>query len=231
MNFIRLMFAGSIATALLSVSATAQNEAEFQLLKKMNDAALAAPGLRITATKTDRDSGAVIETTVIEHTAPNRVHFVITRQGGPDSEMISDGTRSLSRSGPNEPWKPLPINLGQLFEQTQRSLSEENVRDQHGHIKLLGNDTVSGVAAKLYEVGDDQGTAKLWLAADNSRPLKLEKDATETIAPHGFKTDSKGMPDLKALRAQLQAAKVVHHLHTTMTYDYDPSLKIDMPAN
>jgi hypothetical protein len=79
-------------------------------------------------------------------------------------------------------------------------------------------------------LSSDHGTAKVWLALDTSRPLKMESDSTGQIAPHGFKKDSKGMPDIKALQDQLKAASVQHHLHTIMTYDYDSSLKIEMPA-
>ena len=89
---------------------------------------------------------------------------------------------------------------------------------------------MNGVAAKMYEVSGDHGTARRWRETDSSRPLTLENGTTGTVAPHGIKT-GKGVRGLKVLQAQLHAARVEHHLHNTMTYDYDPSLKIDMPTN
>jgi len=230
MNLLRFAVVSSLALALFADSVAAQEKEELQLLKKMKEAMLSAPGLRMTSTITDRDNGAVVETIVIERVAPDKIRFVTTRNGEPGSEMISDGKRSLRRTGPNEPWKPLPMNLSQLFEKTQSAIGEESVREQHAQMKPLGDDSVNCVAAKVYELSSDLGTAKVWLASDTSRPLKMESDSTRSIAPHGFKKDSKGMPDMKALRDQLKAASVEHHLHTTMTYDYDSSLKIEMPA-
>jgi hypothetical protein len=230
MNLVRFAVTSGLAVVLSSALVSAQEKDELQLLKKMKEAMLTAPGLRMTSTITDRDNGAVVETIVIERVAPNKIRFVTTRNGQPGSEMISDGTRSLRRAGPNDPWKTLPLNLSQLFEKTQSAIDEESVREQHAQMKPLGDGSVDGVAAKIYELSTDHGTAKLWLAPDTARPLKMESDSTGPIAPHGFKKDSKGMPDIKALRDQLKAASVAHHLHTTMTYNYDSSLKIEMPA-
>ena len=53
-------------------------------MKKVTAAAVAAPASRVTSTVTDRDSGAVVETVVLERVPPDTVHFVTTHNGQPD---------------------------------------------------------------------------------------------------------------------------------------------------
>ena len=93
-------------------------------MKKVTAATAAAPASRVTSTVMDRDSGAVVETAVLERVPPDTVHFVITHNGQPRSEMISDGKRSLRRTGPNEPWKPLPVNLSKMMNASRKNLAK-----------------------------------------------------------------------------------------------------------
>lgn len=226
MNLLRFTFlCGSFTFGLIS-AVTAQTSDDLAILKKMTDAAMAAPGSRMTSTITDRDSGTVLETVVVEQVKPDQVHFVTTKNGKAGTEMISDGKRSLQRSGPNEPWKPLPINLsGMMKEMHNGGVGEEKMREEHGHLKLIGDDQVSGVAAKVYQLSEDQGPSKIWLAADDSRLLKVERDYDGTGPIASPKFDG----DLKSLKAQLKAATTQRHLHSVTTCEYDPSIKITMP--
>ena len=217
--------------SLAVVSAAAQTPDDFALMKKVTAAATAAPASRVTSTVTDRDSGAIVETVVIERVPPDTVHVVTTHNGQPGSEMISDGKRSLRRAGPNDPWKPLPMNLSEMMNASRKELSDDQMREQHGHLTPAGEDRVDGVAAKVYELTTDNGRSKIWIAADTSRLLKTERDYEGTAPTSGVKTGANGAVDLKALHAQLKAATAQHHLHSVTAFVYDPSIKITMPAN
>jgi hypothetical protein len=227
MTLIQSTFLGGFISLALISAAAGQTADDLAVLKKMTEAAMAAPSSRMTSTVTDRDSGAVLEKMVVEQVKPDQVHFLATKNGKPGTEMISDGKRSLRRSGPNEPWKTLPMNLsGMMNEMHGSGIGEEQMREQHGHLKLIGEDQVGGVAAKVYQLTEDTGPSKIWLADDNSRLLQVERDydGTGPIASPKFNGD------LKSLQAQLKAATTQHHLHSLTTCEYDPSIKIAMPA-
>jgi hypothetical protein len=118
------------------------------------------------------------------------------------------------------------MNLsGMLKGMHNGGVGEEQMREQHEHLKLIGDDQVGGVAAKVYQLTADTGPSKIWLAAGDSRLLKLERDydGTGPIAPPKFDGD------MKSLQAQLKAATAQHHLHSVITCEYDPSIKITMP--
>ncbi len=231
MVFIRSMLVcGCLGLAAISTS-PGQTPEDFALLKKVQAAVAAAPACRITTSITDRDSGAAVEHAVIERVPPDSVHFVITHNGQPGSEMISDGQRSLRRTGPNEPWKSLPMNLSAMMNESQKAFAEDHLREVHGHLKLAGDDQIGGVAAKVYELTEDSGPSKLWIAADTSRPLKVERDYDGAAPGSAMKRNANGKVDLKSLQAQLKAATAQHHLRSVSTYEYDPSIKITMPEN
>jgi hypothetical protein len=227
MNFIRSTFVCCFSLAV--VSAIAQTPDDLALMKKIQEAVKAAHNSRCTMTVTDRDSGAVVETMVIERVAPDRVHSLSTRNGQPGIEMFSDGKRTLEREGPNEPWKSLPVNLSAMMNASQGAVGEEQFREQHGHLKLIGDDKVGGVAAKVYELTTDNGPSKIWLATDTSRMLQVERDYEGSGPVPRMKRSGGGAPDLKALQAQLKAATAKHHLHSVMIFDYDTPIKITMP--
>jgi hypothetical protein len=217
--------------SLAVVSAAAQTPDDLALMKKVTAAAAAAPASRVTSTVTDLDSGAVVETAVIERTPPDMVHVVTTHNGQPDSEMISDGKRSLRRAGPNDPWKPLPMNLSEMMNASRKELSDDQMREQHGHLTPVGDDRVDGVAAKVYELTTDSGRSKIWIAADTSRLLKAERDYEGPAPSSPMKRDANGKIDFKAMQAQLKAATAQHHLHSVTAFVYDPSITITMPEN
>ncbi len=229
MKFSRLTFIEALLALAAIGTAAAQTPDDFAILKKVQEAIKAAPTSRFTSTITDRDSGAVVEAMVVERVAPDQVHFLSTRNGQPGTEMVSDGKRTLQRDGPNEPWKTLPVNLSAMMNQSQGAIGEEQFREQHGHLKLIGDDQVGGVAAKVYELSEDSGPSKIWLAADTSRMLKVERDYDGSGPVPKMKKSANGAVDLKALQAQLKAATAQHHLHSVMVFDYDPSIKITMP--
>ncbi|HEX3816774.1 MAG TPA: hypothetical protein VHW03_00635 [Chthoniobacterales bacterium] len=224
MKLIPLFFCSALLSVVLAGSALGQTADDFALLKKMGEATKDAPTSRLNSTITDRDSGAVLETVTMERVAPDQVHLITTHHGEPATEMISDGKRSLTRKSPNEPWKPLPFNFGQTFH-SALNFDQEEIREQHVHLKPLGDDQVDGTAAKIYEMTSDDGTSKIWIAADNSRLLKLEHDYEGTAPIKTPKFDG----NLKSLQAQLKAATAQHHLHSLTLYTYDPSIKITMP--
>lgn len=224
MKSIPLLFFSGLLSVVLAGSGFGQTADDFALLQKMSEATKNAPASRLNSTISDRDSGAVLETVTMERVAPDQIHIVTTHHGEPTSEMISDGKHSLRRDGPNEPWKALPFNFGQAFH-SALNFDKDQIREQHVHLKPLGDDQVDGTAAKIYEMTSDDGSSKVWIAADNSRLLKLEHDYEGSAPMDTPKFDG----DLKSLQAQLKAANAQHHLHSLTLYTYDPSIKITMP--
>ena len=204
MKFSRLTFVEALLAFTVIGTAAAQTQDDFAILKKVQEAIKAAPTSRFTSTITDRDSGVVVESMVVERVAPDQVHFLSTRNGQPGTEMVSDGKRTLQRDGPNEPWKPLPVNLSAMMNQSQGAMGEEQFREQHGHLKLIGDDQVGGVAAKVYELSEDSGPSKIWLAADTSRMLKVERDyeGSGPVPENEKKRERRGRPEGAASAAQ-----------------------------
>jgi hypothetical protein len=172
MRFILVSSLGSCLIFAGLATSPGQTSEDIALLKKVQVAVATAPPSRNSSTITDRDSGTVVETVVLERVPPDSVHIVTTRHEQAGSEMISDGQRSLRRSGPNEPWKPLPMNLSEMMKESQKAFAEDHFGEEHGHLKLIGDDQVDGVAARAYELTEDSGPSKVWIAADTSRPLK-----------------------------------------------------------
>ena len=82
MNFIRSAFVCCFISLALVSAASAQTPDDFALMKKVTAAAAAAPASSVTSTVTDRDSGAVVETAVIERVPPDAVHVVTTHKTG-----------------------------------------------------------------------------------------------------------------------------------------------------
>jgi hypothetical protein len=115
-----------------------------------------------------------------------------------------------------------------MMNASHKNFDEEHLKEEHAHLKPVGDEPVDGVAARVYEVSTDNGLSKVWIAADTSRILKVERDYEGGIPTSHPKMS--GM-DLKALQAQLKAATAQHHLHAVTNYVYDPSIKITMPAN
>lgn len=226
MKSFRLILFHGLLSAALAGAAVAQTPDDFALIKKMKDATKNAPASRLSSTITDRDSDAALETMTMERVAPDQIHVVTTKHGQPASEMITDGKRNLRRRSPNEPWKPTPINIGAMF-QASLNYDEDDIREQHVHLKPAGDDNVGGIPAKVYELTSDDNNSKVWLAADNSRLLKAERDYDGSGPMDAPKFDG----DLKSLKAQLKAATAQHHLHSLTLYTYDPSIKITMPPN
>lgn len=205
-------------------AATAQTADDSAIMQKVMDAMKNASSERITSTVSDRDSGKVVESAVVEREQPGKVHFV-SSHNGEQSEIIGDGQRTLRRKGPNEPWKALPVNVSAMMNSTPDQMMAETFKEEHAHLKLVGDDQINGVAAKVYDLSEDSGQSKLWLAADNSRLLKVERDYEGT----GPMARPKFNGDMKSLQAQLKAATAQHRLHSVTTFEYDPSIKITMP--
>lgn len=125
-----------------------------------------------------------------------------------------------------EPWKPLPTNLSKMMNASHKNFDEEQLKEEHARLKPVGDDQINGVAAKVYELSTDDGSSKVWIAADASRILKVERDYEGEVSTSRPKMSA----DLKTLQAQLKAATAQHHLHSVANFVYDPSIKITMPA-
>ena len=123
------------------------------------------------------------------------------------------------------------MNLSEMMNASRKDFSEDQLREEHAHLTPAGDDRVDGAAAKVYELTTDNGPSKIWITADTTRLLKVERDYDGTAPTSAVKMGAKGATDLKALRAQLKAATAQHHLHSVTNYVYDPSIKITMPAN
>jgi hypothetical protein len=72
---------GGLLSAAIVCVVNAQTSEDVALLKKVSDATKTAPASRITHTVTDRDSGAVLESTVVERVLPDGMHFLTMHHG------------------------------------------------------------------------------------------------------------------------------------------------------
>ena len=119
--------------------------------------------------------------------------------------MISDGKRSLRRAAPNKPGKPLPLNLSEMMNASHKSFDEEQLKEEHAHLQPAGEEPVNGVAARVYQMSSDSGPSKIWIAADTSRILKVERDYEGAVPTSRPKMGAKGGMDFKGATGATQS--------------------------
>ena len=171
----------------------------------------AAPAYRMKMTSTDNNTKAVT-TVTLESVNPDSLH--LKTEGGPQSmEVITDGKRTMMAQGGGA-LQEAPPQMGAMIGQARKSVAIDQMIKAAKDVKVAGHDPLNGVPATEYSFDTDMmglhATNKLWVSDKDHRPLKSEGVATGEMSMGG------------------QAGQKVDQT-ISVTYDYDPSIKIELP--
>ena len=166
-----------------------------------------APAYRMKVTSTDPTTKAVTTMTV-EIVNPESMHLKSEGGGQPQMEVYSDGTKVfISRAG--GPMQPAPAQLGAMMKQMRDQVSGSAMSKLAQNAKVVGHETVGGAPASVYTFDADvmgmHMVSKEWISDKDHRPLKVESETKGTVANQAI------------------------NQNTTVSFEYDPSLKITMP--
>jgi outer membrane lipoprotein-sorting protein len=205
---------GVAAIGTLFVSAARAEDNAMEALKKAQKAQLEAPASRMKMISTDADNK--ISTMTMEFVKPDMMHWRMEENNQVKMEMWSDGKKTFVRHGPGGEVKEAPLSMSAMLAQARESAAVEKLIAMAKELAFVGHENVNGTPASVYtfktEMMGLNSATKLWISDVDNRPLKSEGETHGEIkigAGPGRKTNKKSV----------------------MTYEYDPSIKIVVPAN
>ena len=208
-----LRFAVGLVACALAVPAFADDARD--ALLKSQQAQLAAPTCRMTINTKEATSGKA-SLVVVETVGPSQMHVRQERNGKVMMEMFTDGRKTMIRHGPDGPIMEAPAPVGAMISSLRMSISLQAITESAKDVKIVGHEVVDGQAATIYTFTTNamgiQANSKLWVSDKDALPLRAEEDSTGSLK---VGTDE---ADPKARR------------HSEITFNYDPSITIALPA-
>ena len=203
-----------LAFLLFSGTAALAQEDGREILRRSAQALKNAPAYRVTITDANpaAEQGVEVRMEVVN---PDGLH-IVAREGGGTTEVFSDGKRTLSRDGTSGKFAQAPASVGALVLMARQASSLDLVLQMATDVRLAGRESVNGAPASVYAfdalVMGMRATGKVWIADDGGRPLKAEGEVNGEV------------------KFGARAGRRVHK-HSLAVYEYDPSIRITMPAN
>ena len=213
-SFLRL--AAGLAACALAVPAFADDAKDARdVLLRCQQAQLAAPVCRMTVNTKVADTGKASVVTV-ETVSPNQMHVRQERDGKVMMEMFTDGIKTMVRRGPDGPIVEAPRQVGAMIANLRLSVSLQAMTESAKDVKVVGHEVINGQAATIYTFTTNamgiQANSKLWISDKDALPLKAEEDSVGT------------------LNVGLDVGDPKAHRHSEVTFDYDPSITVALPA-
>ncbi len=203
------VFAGVVCTAAYADDAT---DAIVAAAKAAQD----APAYRMKVSSTD-PTGAMSTNMTLEIVNPESVHMKQEMGGKTMMELVTDGTKVFMSQG-GGPLTAAPAQMGSIMKQARAQFSGDAVAKMAHDVKMTGHETVNGVPATIYSFNSDMmglhSESKEWISDKDHRPLKIEGMTKGTVQTGGA----------------AGAGQAVNQ-KTTAVYEYDPSIKITLPAS
>ena len=203
----RLLLAAALACAATATASADPKDEVAAAMKAQNE----APAYRMKMVSTDNNTKAV-PTITLESVGTDSLH--LKTEGGPQQmEVITDGKRTMMSQG-GSPLQEAPAQMGAMIGQARKSVAMDQIIKAAKDVKVVGHDPLNGQAATEYTFDTDMmglhSTNKLWIADKDHRPLKSEGEAKGEMSMGG-------QPGQKVDQS------------VAITYDYDPSIKIELP--
>ena len=203
----RLLLTAASACVLSATAFADPKDEVAAAIKAQND----APAYRMKMVSTDNNTKAVT-TITLESVGTDSLH--LKTEGGPQQmEVITDGKRTLMSQGGGA-LQEAPAGMGAMIGQARKSVAMDQMIKSAKDVKVVGHDALNGVPATEYTFDTDMmglhSTNKLWVSDKDHRPLKSEGEAKGEMAMGG-------QPGTKVDQS------------VGITYDYDPSIKIELP--
>ena len=147
-------------------------------------------------------------TITMEKVNPDKMHMKM--EGPMAMELITDGHKTFMAQG-GAPMTEAPAQMAQMIVEANKTNSIDMVTKMAKDVKLTGHETLGGVPASVYTFSSDMmglhATNKMWISDKDHHPLKTEGEA-------------KGSAGGQTVDQQ-----------TVVTFDYDPNIKITLPAS
>ena len=203
------VFAGIVCTGAYADEAT---DAIVAAAKAAQD----APAYRMKVTSTDA-TGAQSTNMTLEIVNPESVHMKSEAGGKTQMELITDGKKVFMSQG-GSPMMEAPAQMGAIMKQARAQFSGDAIAKMAHDAKMAGHETVNGVPATIYTFTSDMmglhSESKEWISDADHRPLKIEGMTKGTVQSGGT----------------TGAGQSVNQ-KTSAVYEYDPAIKITLPAS
>ena len=152
-------------------------------------------------------------TVTMEKVKPNSMH--VKTEGGPVAmEIYSDGQKTLMKQGDGA-FQEAPAQMAAMLTQNSQEAMMQQAIAASKNVKVTGHEAVNGAPATVYsydaEMSGMQSSNKLWVSDKDHRPVKSESEVHGSVAGAG-------------------AAGADINMKVTTSFDYDPSIKVVMPA-
>ena len=148
----------------------------------------------------------------VDHTKNKTTNMVV--EGKLAAEIVSSGHKSFMRRG-DGPFQPMPGNVAEMIMNARSSAALQGVAEKASGVTLVGHENVNGLGTSVYTFQTNAMgltvKAKVWISDQDNLPLK-EENHTEGETKLG------ASPGVKVDR------------DATVTFDYDPSIKITLPT-
>ncbi len=209
MKLVPSLFLAATSACLFSTTAFADLKDDLAaVIKAQGD----APAYRAKVITSGGPAGANM-TITMEKVKPNQMH--VKTEGGPANiEIYSDGQKTLLRQGEGA-FQEAPAQMAAMLTQNSQEVMMQQAIQSAKNVKVSGKDNVGGVAATIYSYDADvqsmHSANKLWVSDKDKRPIKSESEVKGNVA-----TGAEGGTDI--------------NMKVTSTFDYDPSIKVVMPA-
>lgn len=209
-RFLPVLAALAVGIQAVSAQTNEAKQAVLESQKALHD----ARAYRIRTTATDLDSKRVTVMTV-DIVNPDRLRMHMEEGGQVKMELVTDGKKAFIRRGAEGDFAEAPPSVAGMVANARRLSSMEAVQ-QASNVKMVGHEEVGGTASSVYtfdvEVMGMRSTSKLWVSDKDHLPLRREGES------HG-EVKLGADPGQKTNRS------------STSTYDYDPSIKVTLPAD
>ena len=201
-----LLTAASLCALVSSGVASDPKDDLTAAMKAQND----APAFR---TKMTTAGEGMNMTVAMERVKPSQLHF--KTEGGPVSvELYSDGQKTLMKQGEGA-FQEAPAQMAAMLTQNSQEAMMQQAIQTAKNVKVTGHEAVNGAATTVYAYDADQSgmhsANKLWVSDKGHLPMKSESDVHGSVA-------AGGVPSREV------------NMKVTCTFDYDPSIKVVMPA-
>lgn len=213
MKLFLLLAAAALFAGVLCVTAFADEGTD--ALVAAGKAVTDAPAVRLKATSTGAPGGLPATVMTLEIVNPDGMHMKSEAGGAVQMELVTDGKKVFMSQGGGK-LTEAPAQMAAMMKQARAQFSGDAVAKMAHNVKLVGHETVDGVAASVYTYDTDMmglhSVSKEWISDKDHRPLKVEGETKGNLQTGG------------------QPGQAVD-MKTLATFEYDPSIKVTLPAS
>lgn len=198
----------ALLTAVVCVSAARAQEEGRAALRQAVEAMRRVPAYRATVS----EAGASTAELWMEVVNPDLLHL----RTGMGTEVYSDGKTILAREGASGRFAEARGNVAATVAIARQMATPDALLAMATGVRFVSRETVNGTPASVYAIDalafGMRVNARMWIADADHRPLRLEGEINGE-AKLGARTGRRV------------------HRSATVTYEYDPAIRVTMPTN